>query len=210
MRPPEPPWLLYGWAGLLIDWISYKKIKDQLVPKGLTKRRFLGFNTLSGHYFGCYRPIETTTFSKPFHEFGYIPCIAGHGRSKGYVLSRMAVDFEDALEGGRRHWRILKVEGSFEEFGEYGLRVSGDQGRLKVSVEFKKLFSLGYWETPFCFLNRVGEAVYRYNVTYHGELFFCRAPRQGLNPNGWVFPLLFDRCWITLHAPILLDAPSKP
>lgn len=209
MKTPGPPWRLDGWAGLLIDWISYRKVKDQLVPKGIGKRRFIGFNTLSGHYFGCYRPTETTTFSEPFHEFGYIPCLASHGTARGYVLSRMAVDLSQALEGGRTHWGIHKVEGTFEEFGEYGLRVSGDQGHLNVSVEFKKLFSLGYWETPFHFLNRVGDRFFQYRVTYHGELFFCRAPRKGLTPNGWVFPLLFDRCRITIDPPALLDDPPR-
>jgi hypothetical protein len=209
MTPPGPPWRLYGWAGLLVDWIGFDQVRDSLLPQGFLEASFFRSDTLSGHYFGCYRPAQDATFREGFHEFGYITCIAKWQEETGFHLARMAVDHAGALEGGRDYWGIDKVPGEFERTGDYGLHVVSDGGRLDVSVSFRKWISLGYWEAPFHFINRVPRGVLKYRVVYNGELFYCKAEKHRIHPRGRVLPLLFDRCWVTIEAPVLIEDKSS-
>lgn len=204
MNPTAPPWKLYGWAGLLIDWIYLKDLKRHLVHEHLSPARFLGQNTLSGHYFGCYSPVEGTTFQKPFHEFGYIACEASYEEQRGFHLARMAVDHPGALAGGKKYWGIEKVEGSFEEGEGYALRINTAGGRVRPTVIFEKRFSMGYWERDFSFLSFLKDRPIRFRITYYGELFYCRIRKDRLWNEGRVIPLLFDDCWITMHPPEFL------
>lgn len=205
MNLPPPPWRLYGWAGLLIDWIDFKDIKRHLLPDLFTPAKLFRDDTLSGHYFGCYTPVEGATFQKPFHEFGYITCMARLGRSRGFHVARMAVDHPGALLGGQRFWGVTKTEGRFEEGEGRSLRVLAEGGRVRPTVIFEKRFSLGYWEKPFQFLSLLQGRPIRYRITYHGELFYCRVKKERIWTAGKVIPLLFDSCWITLEGAEALD-----
>jgi hypothetical protein len=192
---------MYGWAGLLVDWIDFEKVRMELVPNEFHLAKVLQSDTLSGHYLGSYVPVEGGTFERPFHEFGRIVCNAEFQDEKGFWLGRMAVDHPLAQEGGKTYWGVDKIPGAFEDFGDYGQHVRADDGRLQVSLQFKKLFSLGYWNTPFSFFTRKGTKVLRFQIAYHGELFLCRSERKKIFHEGRLIPLLFDRCWITMEAP---------
>lgn len=205
MSITPPPWKLYGWAGLLVDWIAFERVKEALLPEGFSKASFFRADTLAGHYFGSYRPADDSTFREPFHEFGFIPAIARCGKAQGYALARMAVDHPGAIEGGQQHWGIEKVPGEFKETGDYGMSVVSEGGRLNISVEFRKRFSLGYWNKAFTFINRRHGQVIQYQVRYHGQLYFCKAVTNHIHHNGRVFPLLFDNCTITIEAPSVVE-----
>lgn len=209
MTLPRPPWILYGWAGLLVDWIGFEKVQMDLVPKEFHLAKVLQADTLSGHYLGSYTPVEGGTFERPFHEFGRIICSAEFQDQKGFWLGKMAVDHPLALEGGQSFWGVDKTSGEFEEFGEYGFHICAEDGRLQVSLQFKKLISLGYWKTPFSFFTRRGTTILAFKIHYHGELFLCRTERKKLFHEGRLIPLLFDRCLITMEAPHEVGEVSK-
>lgn len=203
---PAPPWTLYGWAGLLVDWIDFSQVPEKLLPPGFQYAPFYRSDTLSGHYFGSYTPTWDSSFKQPFHEFGFITALAQSGGAQGFHLAGMGVDHPGALEGGQRFWGLQKSIAEFTRTGEYGLAVKMTGRVYAVTVEFKKWISLGFWKVPFSFLVRQGHQVLQFTVTYHGEAFYCRAKTQGLTAKGWRFPILFDRCWITIEAPVVVTA----
>jgi hypothetical protein len=201
MRVPRPPWRHYGWVGLLVDWIDFEEVKRQLVPDDFEIASFLRSDTLSGHYLGSYTPTTGCTFDRPFHEFGYFACKAEYHDSKGYLPSKIAMDHPEALEGSQDYWGLRKIPGEFEEQGDYGFQVNADDGRLQVSLEFKKLVSLGYWNRSFDSLVKTRNGVLRFKTAFYGELFLCRTKRKRLGHRGTLIPLLFDRCWVTVEKP---------
>ncbi len=205
MKIPPPPWRLYGWAGLLIDWIDIKDLKRHLFDNRLQPAKLLRDDTLSGHYFGCYTPVDGTTFQKPFHEFGYIACEARYEGTKGFYVSRMAVDHPGARIGGKKYWGVEKVEGSFEEGEGHSLRIQTAGGRVRPTILFEKRTSFGYWEKKFSFLSFLNDRPVRFHITYHGELFTCRVKKDRIWNEGRVIPLLFDNCWITMEPPAYLE-----
>jgi len=205
MKLPAPPWKLYGWAGLLIDWIDFKDIKRHLFTDRLKPAKVLRDDTFSGHYFGCYTPVEGSTFQKPFHEFGYIACEARYEDVKGFYVARMAVDHPGALVGGKQYWGVEKVEGKFVEGEGRALRVNTAGGRVRPTVIFEKRISLGYWERRFSFLSFLKERPIQFHITYEGELFYCRVKKERIWNQGRVIPLLFDNCWITMEPAEYLD-----
>jgi hypothetical protein len=113
----------------------------------------------------------------------------------------MAVDHLEALEGSQDYWGLRKIPGEFEKRGDHGFQVSADDGRLQVSLEFRKLVSLGYWNRSLHSLVKTKSAVFRFKTTFHGELFLCRTRRKRLARRGTMIPLLFDNCWITIGKP---------
>ena len=201
MSYPPPPWKLYGWAGLLADWLPMERAKEALLPLGFVKTPYLLGNTLGGHYIASYHPQEGTTLPESFHEFGFLSCLAKLGNESGLHLARMAVDHPQAIEGGREVWGLNKFEAHFEEIAPYGLRAVSGEEKLDVSVIFKKRIPLGPWTFSQTFVNRVEGKPMKYRVTLKGWVYFCTVERKGFHHNGRLFPLLFDRCAVTIEAP---------
>ena len=201
MNLPPPPWKLYGWAGLLIDWIDAEKLNKPLFHEFLSPRKRLGNHLVSGHYFGSYRPANGTTFQKPFHEFGYITSEATFEDTEGFYVTRMAVDHPAAMLGGKKFWGVEKVSGKFEEGEGYALRVNTAGGRVRPTIIFERRLSLGFWEKDFSFLSFLNKRPIHFRITYYGEVFYCGVRKKRIWNEGRVIPLLFDNCWITMHPP---------
>lgn len=209
MRIPGPPWRHYGWVGLLIDWIDFEEVREPLVPDEFEPLSFLRSDTLSGHYLGSYTPTAGCTFDRPFHEFGYFPCRAEYEDLKGFCQSRFAVDHPQALEGSEDYWGLQRIPGEFEKQGDFGLQVNADDGRLQVTIEFRKLVSLGYWNRSFTSLVKAGNGIFSFRTNLYGELFLCRTKRKRFAHRGTLIPFLFDRCWVTIEKPEIVGQQKK-
>lgn len=209
MSYPSPPWKLYGWAGLLVDWLPLERAKEALLPLGFVKTPCGCGGTLGGHYIASYQPKEGVTIPEPFHEFGYLSCLARLGTEKGLHLARMAVDHPQAIEGGREVWGLNKFEARFEEIAPYGLHAISEEQKVDVSVIFKKRIPLGPWTFSRTFVNRVEGRPVKYQVTLKGLVYFCTVERKGFHHNGRLFPLLFDHCTVTIEAPIPIPDTSE-
>jgi hypothetical protein len=219
MTYPAPPWKLYGWVGLLVDWLPLERAKEALLPTGFLKTPWLSrrakaksvnqavyksrfSGTLGGHYVASYQSKEGVSFTEPFHEFGFLSCLAKFGNETGLHLARMAVDHPLALEGGKEVWGINKIPAVFEEIAPYGLQALSAENKLDVAVIFKKRIPLGRWSYPFTFINRAQGQPIKYQVTLKGKVSLCSVERKGFHHNGRLFPLLFEDCWITIDAPV--------
>ena len=94
-----------------------------------------------------------------------------------------------------------QVRGPFEEIAPYGLHAVSEEQKIDVSVIFKKRIPLGPWTFSRTFVNRVEGKALKYQVTLKGLVYFCTVERKGFHHNGRLFPLLFDRCTVTIEAP---------
>lgn len=207
MSFPAPPWVLYGWVGLLVDWLALDRAKEALLPEGFRKKGGPMNGTLGGHYVAAYTPRADSSLDFPFHEFGFLSSQCVYGNEKGLHLSRMAVDHPTALEGGRDVWGINKFTAAFEQAGPFGLKASSPENRLDVSVTFHKRLPLGWWKITFPFLNRCQGAPIRFAVTLKGFAFLCTVSRKGFHHNGRLIPLLFPNCRILIHPPESIPEP---
>ncbi len=207
MSYPAPPWKLYGWAGLLADWLPMERAKEALLPLGFVKTPYFLGGTLGGHYIASYHPKEGASIPEPFHEFGFLSCLAKLGNEKGLHLARMAVDHPQAIDGGRDLWGLNKFEARFEEIAPYGLHAIAHEQKVDVSVVFRKRIPLGPWKLSRIFVNRVGGKPVKYRVTLKGLVYFCSVERKGFHHNGRLFPLLFDKCTVTIEAPTSIPEP---
>lgn len=207
MSYPTPPWKLYGWAGLLADWLPMERAKEALLPLGFVKTPYFLGGTLGGHYIASYQAAEGSTLPEPFHEFGFLSCLAKLGDETGLHLARMAVDHPAALEGGREVWGLNKFEARFEEIAPFGLHAVNEEQKIDVSVIFRKRLPLGPLSFTRTFINRVEGKPVKYRVTLKGLAYFCSVERKGFHHNGRLIPLLFDRCKVTIEAPVPIPEP---
>lgn len=201
MSFPRPPWVLYGWVGLLVDWIALDRAKEALLPEGFRKAGGRMNGTLGGHYVAGYSPRPDSSITVPFHEFGFLSSQCVYGNEKGLHLARMAVDHPTALEGGKDLWGINKFSATIEQVGKYGLKAVSPENKVDVSVVFHRRIPLGWWKITFPFLNRCHGAPIRFAVSLQGFVYFCSVDRRGFHHNGRLIPLLFPNCRILIHPP---------
>ena len=131
---PDPPWDMHGFAVFCPFVVRAETVA---VPEGMT------VVTRAGRAMGLFAYVRYEPPSPlSYREMIWMPAMVRHraadGRSlRGYWVSRMWVDSEASLRGGREIWAIPKTLARFDE-RDGGVRMHADYG-TEIDLTFRRL-----------------------------------------------------------------------
>ncbi|GAB4222847.1 MAG: hypothetical protein Tsb005_15970 [Gammaproteobacteria bacterium] len=208
-----PPWRLFGKAFVCCGLFDSTAIRP-LIPKDLRIVNVLPNRTLGSILIAHYN--EQSTYS--YHEVIVAPALVAHKKNKGFYISHICVDHQDALVGGHSIWGLEKFTAQFSWDEHDNISVSSEQYGKFLDAQFSPKISLLPRLRPACSLaiisslnkqwmssNVKSKANYRLAKTHSLALSL-----PGLTLPKHLFTLNFDVLALEIATPrIITNAPAS-